>query len=339
MTDHTRATEPTTENTEAEPTADADMADGTPSGPASTGRNSTRRNPNRRARRSRSRLAVTAALATGAVFGVGGVASADSASADSAAPRGDAWSSEAPRITVPTNRGSNDKVPGLDDYLVEGSISRELPESYGWPDDDADPEPADPGDNPPGVDPGRFIVDQDALGTLDPDDLEGILPDPQEGGGGPGGEDRLASNGEQGCDDPDFAAAYPQKCPDRETPGDTRDIPPEEPCETSGDDAPSDDASGDDATDGPDVEPGDECEQPDVTTTTTVPDETTTTVTERRRSEPGPDVGSEVATKGLAFTGSSVALPLVGVGLLGAGAVVAGISRASRRRTTGPGEA
>lgn len=249
------------------------------------------RNPNRRVRRSGSRLAVVAAFAAGAVMSLGGVASADNGGG------GDAWSPHAtPRVTVPVH-----KVPRLDDYVVGGSLSKELPEEPTWPDDDADPEPAhrvDPGADTHDADPGRFTVDADHPVSLDPEDLDRLLPGEDEGAGDP-------------------------------EPGEGEGGEPE-PCEPPADET----------TDGPDTEPG-ECEHPGETSGTTVPEETTTTVDEEPRTKPEvePEFDSGLATKELAFTGSGPALPLIGAGLLGTGVVVAGISMASRRRTTGQGEA
>lgn len=80
------------------------------------------------------------------------------------------------------------------------------------------------------------------------------------------------------------------------------------------------------------------CDQPEQTTTT-VPGETTTTVAEPGPLEAEPEVLDEVASKELAYTGSGVALPLLGAGLLGTGAVVAGLSMASRRRNSAQGGA
>ncbi len=81
-------------------------------------------------------------------------------------------------------------------------------------------------------------------------------------------------------------------------------------------------------------------ETPQEETTTTTP-ETTTSTTVYELDDVGVDVEDATQRKNeeLAFTGSNLLLPLAGVGLVGAGVLVAALSLAARRRAEADAEA
>jgi hypothetical protein len=269
-----------------------------------------RRNPNRRVRRTASRLALATAMTVGAVaVGAGAVSAESGDSAGHGAGREiGAWEPSAgPTMMVPPygNRA-------MKDYLGNVHIQDPLPELHEFSDDDAVPEPADNGAKQPSGDdrPHRVVED---TGSLDPEDLERALPE-------------LTEYDPSGCDDPDFAARFPKECPEDEVPGDESG---EETCEPNVNTL----------TEFPEeVELPEDCDDPGGTITTTVPPTTSTTITEY----PEPEVEQatiERKAESLAFTGSGLALPLIGAGVLGAGVLIAGLSLASRRRADPQGEA
>ena len=139
----------------------------------------------------------------------------------------------------------------------------------------------------------------DSLVQLQPGDLERVRPELADDAKVPQGSD---------CGDEDFAAKYPEKCPGDEEPD----------CELA-DECPQED--------------GDEPNEPTTTTpetTTTTPEVTTTAVYEDTEVE---GKTAERADGELAFTGSGLTLPLVGAGVLAAGAVAAGLSMSAKRRS------
>jgi hypothetical protein len=284
-----------------------------------------RRNPNRRVRRTASRLALATAITVG-VVGVGaGAASAENGDSGGQSAHGEigAWEPSAgPTMMVPLygNRA-------VKDYLGNVHIQDPLPGFREFPDDDAEPEPADNGGEHPSGDDSTHRVVEDT-GSLDPHDLERALPE-------------LTEYDPVRCEDPEFAAKYPKECPGDEVP---EEDPGEDPCETPVNVL----------TEFPEeVDLPQACDDPGETITTTnttnttvppettVPSETTTTVTTATEyAEPEVEQASiERKAESLAFTGSNLALPLIGAGLLGAGAILAGASLASRRRNDAQGEA
>ena len=274
-----------------------------------TARNGVRGNTARNGIRGNTARNATRALAAAAVaLGVLGAGSA-TASAKSIEGEIEPWSPvEEPAVKAPTY-----EVPTARDLVRDRLPEAKLPEGYTFPDDDADPEPAVPEPEPDthgvDVDPERFVVDDDALDRLDVGDIERVIP---------GGEVEPGN----GCDDPDFAEEYPEKCPQQEPQGDPEDGSGE-PC------GPNDGEDCDEPGDEPADDPEDE---------TTV---TTTTVSEETADEPEVEVesASEEAAEELAYTGSSPLVPLLGIGLVGAGAAVAGLSIVSRRRSGSQAEA
>lgn len=236
------------------------------------------RSTNRRLRRGAPRFLAAATVALGAVSFAGAGASAESIDGEI-----EAWSPpEQPTSTAPAY-----EIPTAEDFVRDGRIRVELPEGYELPDDDATAEPASPHAEVPEAGPGRFTVDEDAIKPLDPAEIEDLLR----------GDDPDIGEQPGGCDDPGFAAEFPEKCPEQEPQDDPVDQPSETPTTVDGN-------------------PG-------------------TTVPGQGGDEPEPEVrdSTETAAEELAFTGSGPLLPLLGAGLLGTGAVVAGLSLAARRRS------
>lgn len=247
-------------------------------------------------RRTASRLIAASLIA---VVGAAATATAAGAAPGPGGPEGDSIEGQIEAYdppTAPKPSVPHPTVPSVGDLQLKDDLEVHLPDGYTYPDDDADPEPCG----------------EDCPPAADDDLLEEAVPlDPEVGPQDCTEDHPCEEPGDEpsdDCDDPE--PTKPEK-PTAEVADDQVLIEKAVP-EFPGGDVPE-------AT-----EPED-CDTPEDTPTTT-PETPTTT----------PEVEYEVderKVEELAFTGSNLLLPLVGAGILGAGAVAVGLSLAARRRT------